>query len=250
MAQSHDLRQSGPGWRAGGSRRERCHRLDRQLWPDRAQHHWPSRRPPTKTKTSVLNETRIVLPMSSVRTVTYVPGCSGVRGTLVRLGLAESPPHPDRKNDPTSPRKRGEVTELAHVPIQLKAIVLQRISSGRRSLASQNIHSLGRGECARATLAVALCIIALGTGHRRRELYFQPRLGLFQGSQRRLVTKLRADRLWRGQSRERIALRCANGRFELRDIAGARSGQCICSGESEYRREKSRCHPGIGHREH
>jgi hypothetical protein len=36
----------------------------------------------------------------------------------------------------------------------------------------------------------------------------------------------------------------------LRDIAGARSGQCICSGESEDRREKSRCHPGTGHREH
>jgi len=37
-----------------------------------------------------------------------------VRGTLVRPGLAESPPHPDRKNDPTSPRKRGEVIEAAY----------------------------------------------------------------------------------------------------------------------------------------
>src|SRR5205085_8689005 len=25
------------------------------------------------------------------------------------------PPHPDRKNDPTSSRKRGQVTELAHL---------------------------------------------------------------------------------------------------------------------------------------
>src|ERR1700730_14754809 len=33
-------------------------------------------------------------------------GGGGGRGTLARLGLAESPPHPDRKNDPTSPRKR------------------------------------------------------------------------------------------------------------------------------------------------
>jgi hypothetical protein len=34
-----------------------------------------------------------------------------VRGTLHALGLAESPPHPDRicRCDPTSPRKRGEV---------------------------------------------------------------------------------------------------------------------------------------------
>jgi hypothetical protein len=37
-----------------------------------------------------------------------------VRGTLVKLGLAESPPHPDRKNDPTSPRKRGEVIGFAY----------------------------------------------------------------------------------------------------------------------------------------
>ena len=34
-----------------------------------------------------------------------------VRGILHALGLAESPPHPDRiwRCDPTSPRKRGEV---------------------------------------------------------------------------------------------------------------------------------------------
>jgi hypothetical protein len=32
-----------------------------------------------------------------------------VRGTLRKVGLAEGPPHPDRKSDPTSPRKRGEV---------------------------------------------------------------------------------------------------------------------------------------------
>jgi len=34
----------------------------------------------------------------------------------------------------------------------------------------RNIHSLGRGEFAGAAQAVALGIIALGTGHRRREL--------------------------------------------------------------------------------
>jgi hypothetical protein len=34
---------------------------------------------------------------------------------------------------------------------------------------SQNIHSFGRGEFACAAEAVALCIIAPGTGHRRRE---------------------------------------------------------------------------------
>ena len=33
----------------------------------------------------------------------------------------------------------------------------------------QKIHSFGLGEFALATLAVALCIIAFGTGHRRRE---------------------------------------------------------------------------------
>src|SRR5260370_14436536 len=40
------------------------------------------------------------------------PACGekvGMRGTLSRLRLADSPPHPDRKRDPTSPRKRGEV---------------------------------------------------------------------------------------------------------------------------------------------
>src|SRR6202035_1275008 len=96
MAQSHDLRQPRPGWRAGRARRER-HRLDRQLRPDRARHDRPSRRPPTKTQTlrlwtcgqrralptgstapttADLNETGIVLPMSSVRSVTYLFGCS------------------------------------------------------------------------------------------------------------------------------------------------------------------------------
>jgi hypothetical protein len=70
---------------------------------------------------------------------------------------------------------------------------IQGISSGRRSLASQNIHSLGRGEGACATLAVALCIIALGTGHRRREPFLQLRLRLLHGSRRWLVTKVCAD---------------------------------------------------------
>src|SRR5882757_7017394 len=31
-------------------------------------------------------------------------------GLSPRIELAESPPHPDRKSDPTSPRRRGEVT--------------------------------------------------------------------------------------------------------------------------------------------
>jgi len=44
-----------------------------------------------------------------------------------------------------------------------------RIWRGRRSFSLQNIHSFGRAEFACATEAVALCIIALGTGHRRRE---------------------------------------------------------------------------------
>src|SRR5260370_15180974 len=73
---------------------------------DRARHHRPSRRPLTKTQTSLpwpcgrclriahmpteptttdMNETRIVLPMSSVRTVTYVPACS------MRLSQLEGP---------------------------------------------------------------------------------------------------------------------------------------------------------------
>ena len=127
---------------------------------------------------------------------------------------------------------------------------IQGISSGGQSFALQNIHSLGRGEGACATLAVALGIIALGTGHRRREPFLQLRLRLLHGSRRWLVTKVCADGLWRAQSRQRIALRIANSCLELRDIAGARSGPCICRGESEYRREKSRCYPGIGHREH
>jgi len=86
MAQSDDLHQPGPGRRAGRCRRERRHRLDRQLWPDRARHIRQSGRPLTKTQTlwlwtcgqryalptgstastTDLNETRIVLPMSSV----------------------------------------------------------------------------------------------------------------------------------------------------------------------------------------
>ena len=114
----------------------------------------------------------------------------------------------------------------------------------------KNIHSFGLGEFARATQAVALCIIALCTGHRRREGFFQPRLGLRHGRGRWLVLKLCADRLWRGQSRKRVALRAANGCFEIGDIAGARSGQCICGGESEYRANKSRCYLAIGHTEH
>src|SRR5260370_17902128 len=44
-----------------------------------------------------------------------LPACGekvGMRGTLSRLRLADSPPHPDRKCDPTSPRKRGEVNRV------------------------------------------------------------------------------------------------------------------------------------------
>ena len=70
---------------------------------------------------------------------------------------------------------------------------IQGISSGGQSFALQNIHSLGRGEGACATLAVALGIIALGTGHRRREPFLQLRLRLLHGSRRRLVTKVCAD---------------------------------------------------------
>src|SRR5258708_34238630 len=114
----------------------------------------------------------------------------------------------------------------------------------------KNIHSFGLGEFARATQAVALCIIALPAGHRRREAFFQPRLGLRHGSQPWLALKVGTDRLWRGQSRKRVALRVANGCFEISDIAGARSGQCVCSGESENRANKSRCYLGIGHTEH
>jgi transposase InsO family protein len=87
LAQSHGLRQPGPGRRAGRPRRERRHRLDRQLWPDRARHVRRPRRSLAKTQipvlwtcarcqriahkptgptTTDLNETRIVLPMSSV----------------------------------------------------------------------------------------------------------------------------------------------------------------------------------------
>jgi hypothetical protein len=44
---------------------------------------------------------------------------------------------------------------------------IQRIWSGRRSFALQNIHSFRLGEFACAAEAVALCIIALCTGHRR-----------------------------------------------------------------------------------
>ena len=39
-----------------------------------------------------------------------------MRGTLDTLGLAESPPHPDHIcDDPTSPRKRGEVKKTSGV---------------------------------------------------------------------------------------------------------------------------------------
>ena len=67
------------------------------------------------------------------------------------------------------------------------------------------------------------------------KVFFSRFLGLLHGSGRRLVTKVCADRLRRGQSRRRIALRGANGRLELRDIAGAGSGPCIRGGESEHR---------------
>src|SRR5260221_1484157 len=53
----------------------------------------------------------------------------------------------------------------------------------------QNIHPFGLGEFARATQVVTLCIVALGTGHRRREAFFQPPLGLRHGSRRWLVTR-------------------------------------------------------------
>src|SRR6267154_916837 len=105
MAQSHGLREPGPGRRAGRSHRAR-HGLDRQLWPDRTWHHHPSRRSPPQTQTlrlwtcgqrhalptgstasttTDLNETRIVLPMSSVRTVTYVAGCSDHIVDVIRV---------------------------------------------------------------------------------------------------------------------------------------------------------------------
>jgi len=38
---------------------------------------------------------------------------SNIDGVLevIAMALAEAPPHPDRKSDPTSPRKRGEVSQ-------------------------------------------------------------------------------------------------------------------------------------------
>ena len=82
----------------------RGRRLARLLRPGRSRRHRPWRRPLAKTQTRRLwtcgqrcalptgstastaatpglNGTRIVSPMSSVRSVTYVPGCSGVRGS-------------------------------------------------------------------------------------------------------------------------------------------------------------------------
>src|SRR5438876_10961124 len=37
-------------------------------------------------------------------------GWGAVSANSARSSYAEAPPHPDRKGDPTSPRKRGEVT--------------------------------------------------------------------------------------------------------------------------------------------
>jgi hypothetical protein len=118
------------------------------------------------------------------------------------------------------------------------------------SVPLQNIHPLGRGEFAGAGRPVALGVIALGAGHRRREGLLQPRLRRFHRSLRRLVTEVGADRLRRGQSRQRIALRPGNRRLEFGDIAGAGSGPCIGGCESEHRAGKSRRYPGTGHREH
>src|SRR5690242_3262225 len=89
-----------------------------QLWPDRAWYGRSSRRPPAHTQTTQglwtcgqrlalptrptaptttdLNETGIVLPMSSVRSVTYVPGCSGKGWSEGLRSLLCEPPHPTR----------------------------------------------------------------------------------------------------------------------------------------------------------
>ena len=55
---------------------------------------------------------RVQVEKSSVGLLLPLPACGervGVRGTFHRFVVADSPPHPDRKSDPTSPRKRGEV---------------------------------------------------------------------------------------------------------------------------------------------
>src|SRR6266849_4745900 len=67
-----------------------------------------------------LNKTRNVLPMSPVRSVTHVVGCSGMRGPLhdsELLRIVERPPHPRRVLVYVhwiwpSPRKRGEVRRV------------------------------------------------------------------------------------------------------------------------------------------
>jgi hypothetical protein len=51
----------------------------------------------------------------------------------------------------------------------------------------KHIHPLRLGEFAGAAEAVALGVIAFGAGHRRREGFLQPRLGLRHVGLRRLV---------------------------------------------------------------
>ena len=105
QSRPHQLR---PGGRAGGARRSRRRRLARLLRPGRARPHRAWQQPPEEAAapslwtcgqrcalptgspvtaaTADLNETRNVSPMSPVRAVTHVPGCSaeqpgeGLRG--------------------------------------------------------------------------------------------------------------------------------------------------------------------------
>ena len=98
VERQHDLHHRGSRRRADRSPRRRRGTLDRQLRADRARRDHSPRRSPEQTKTQILwtcgqregalptrptgpattdlNETRIVLPMSSVTAVTYVVGCS------------------------------------------------------------------------------------------------------------------------------------------------------------------------------
>jgi hypothetical protein len=48
-------------------------------------------------------------PKRSVASIAHFAQWADTRGRLSNFRLAERPPHPDRENDPTSPRTRGEV---------------------------------------------------------------------------------------------------------------------------------------------
>jgi putative transposase len=99
VAGKHHLRQRGADRRTDRLARNRGRRLDRVLWTNRTRHHRSPRRPsaqtqasglwtcgqredalPTRstgpTTTAHLNKMGNVLPMSQVRTVTHVAGCS------------------------------------------------------------------------------------------------------------------------------------------------------------------------------